>query len=103
MGLCMKALGVTVRDTRDSLGRARFLPYSPRQLLNSHLEGQEEYAWLQTLSKYPFHFGPEYLSDEAISFHQIREPSDFYLIHFLSHHLQLLTSVDSKPFSSLIT
>ncbi|KAK3864702.1 hypothetical protein Pcinc_029632 [Petrolisthes cinctipes] len=101
MGVCMKALGVAVTDTRDTLGRSRFLPYPPRQLLNSNLEGKSEYAWLQTLSKYPFHFGPEYLSDQAISFHQIRQPVDLYLIHFLIHDLHLLTSVDSRPFHHL--
>ncbi|XP_042206146.1 glycoprotein-N-acetylgalactosamine 3-beta-galactosyltransferase 1-like isoform X2 [Homarus americanus] len=89
MGACMKALGVTAGDTRDSLGRPRFLPYPPWVLLDPSLQYQSKYSWLQRLSKYQFNFGAEYLSDQAVSFHEVREPLHYYLLQYLINEVRL--------------
>ena len=46
--------GVRVVDTRDALGRPRFLPYPPWRFLQP--ETHPDLTWLIHLSKYDFHF-----------------------------------------------
>ncbi|XP_037798096.1 LOW QUALITY PROTEIN: glycoprotein-N-acetylgalactosamine 3-beta-galactosyltransferase 1-like [Penaeus monodon] len=65
MGACMAALGVRTGDTRDALGRARFLPYPPWVLMREDLQHQPGYSWLQRMSKFPFNFGIEHMSDRS--------------------------------------
>lgn len=97
MGYCMHALGVRAGDSRDSLGRPRFLPYPPWRLLRS--EPHPDFAWLIHFSKYKFRFGPESLSDLVITFHEIRDPVDFYFIQYLVNDLRLLPPGASRPFT----
>ncbi|MPC21626.1 Glycoprotein-N-acetylgalactosamine 3-beta-galactosyltransferase 1 [Portunus trituberculatus] len=54
MGYCMASLGVRAADTRDGLGRPRFLPYPPWRLLQP--EPHPDFAWLVNFSKYKFRF-----------------------------------------------
>ncbi|KAK8393563.1 hypothetical protein O3P69_006715 [Scylla paramamosain] len=97
MGYCMAALGVRAADTRDGLGRPRFLPYPPWRLLQS--EPHPDFAWLVHFSKYKFRFGPESLSDLVVTFHEIRDPVDFYFIQYLVNDLRLLSPGASSPFT----
>ncbi|XP_045114826.1 glycoprotein-N-acetylgalactosamine 3-beta-galactosyltransferase 1-like [Portunus trituberculatus] len=97
MGYCMASLGVRAADTRDGLGRPRFLPYPPWRLLQP--EPHPDFAWLVNFSKYKFRFGPESLSDLVITFHEIRDPVDFYLIQYLVNDLRLLPPSASRPFT----
>lgn len=45
--------------------------------------------------------GMEHLSDQVISFHEVRNPSDFYLLQYLSQELCLLPSGTADPFTVL--
>ncbi|CAL4094258.1 unnamed protein product, partial [Meganyctiphanes norvegica] len=89
MGVCMKKLGVRWVDPRDSLGRHRFLPYPPSLLMRKDLQTQEKYIWLQNLSIYQFNFGLENLSDRAVSFHEVRDPMEMYLLYYTTRHLHI--------------
>ncbi|ROT68271.1 putative glycoprotein-N-acetylgalactosamine 3-beta-galactosyltransferase 1-like [Penaeus vannamei] len=88
MGACMAALGVETGDTRDSLGRARFLPYPPWVLMREDFQHHQGYSWLQRMSKFPFNFGIEHVSDRAVSFHEVRDPRDFYTLLYLTSDLK---------------
>lgn len=96
MGHCMAALGVRAADTRDSLGRPRFLPYPPWRFLQP--KPHPDFTWLVNFSKYEFHFGAGSLSDLVVSFHEIRDPVDFYLLQYLVYDLQHLPPGTSRPF-----
>ncbi|KAK7074962.1 C1galt1p [Halocaridina rubra] len=101
MGACMEALGVTYADTRDSLGRPVFLPYPPTIFFDPNLAHHPDYLWLQEKNKYPIQFGTKYLSDQVVSFHQIRNSVDFYLYQYLTQDLRLHAPRDGTPFSKL--
>ena len=89
MGICFKSLGIKFIDTRDSNGRQRFLPYPPWILIDQKNENKPKYLWLKSKSKYPFHFGIENLSDSVISFHEIRNPSEFYLLQYFLNFVRI--------------
>ncbi|KAG0723136.1 Glycoprotein-N-acetylgalactosamine 3-beta-galactosyltransferase 1 [Chionoecetes opilio] len=97
MGYCMADLGVREVDTRDALNRPRFLPYPPWRLLQPH--PSPDLTWLTNFSKYKFHFGAQSLSDRVVSFHEIRDPVDFYLLQYLVYDLRLLPQGSSRPFT----
>lgn len=99
MGACMAALGVELGDTRDSLGRARFLPYPPWVLMREDLQHHQGYSWLQRMSKFPFNFGIEHVSDRAVSFHEVRDPRDFYTLLYLTSDLKVLPEGAESPFT----
>lgn len=98
MGYCMAALGVRAADTRDPLGRVRFLPCSPRRFLQPRPDPDLE--WLLNFSKYEIHLGAESLSDLVVSFHEIRDPLDFYFLQYLVYDLKPLPPGTSRPFTS---
>lgn len=99
MGACMAALGVRTGDTRDALGRARFLPYPPWVLMREDLQHQPGYSWLQRMSKFPFNFGIEHMSDRVVSFHEVRDPRDFYALQYLTSDLKVLPEGADSPFT----
>lgn len=99
MGACMAALGVRTGDTRDALGRARFLPYPPWVLMREDLQQQPGYSWLQRMSKFPFNFGIEHMSDRVVSFHEVRDPRDFYALQYLTSDLKVLPEGADSPFT----
>ncbi|XP_042872866.1 glycoprotein-N-acetylgalactosamine 3-beta-galactosyltransferase 1-like [Penaeus japonicus] len=99
MGACMAALGVGTGDTRDSLGRARFLPYPPWTLMREDLQHHPDYRWLQRMSKFPFNFGIEHMSDRVVSFHEVRDPRDFYALQYLTNDLRVLPKGADVPFT----
>ena len=42
--------------------------------------------------------GPESLSDLVVTFHEIRDPVDFYFIQYLVNDLRLIPPGASRPF-----
>ncbi|XP_071526757.1 glycoprotein-N-acetylgalactosamine 3-beta-galactosyltransferase 1-like isoform X2 [Panulirus ornatus] len=101
MGACMNALDVEIVDTRDQLGRPRFLPYPPWLLIDPASKHDPKYSWLKLRSKYPFEFGVQHLSDRVISFHEVRNPVQFYLLQYLSQEVNLLLPGMAAPFTAL--
>ncbi|XP_068204227.1 glycoprotein-N-acetylgalactosamine 3-beta-galactosyltransferase 1-like isoform X2 [Palaemon carinicauda] len=99
MGICLSALGVDFGDTRDSLGRPVFLPCRPQTFFDPDNLHHPNVAWIKSMSKYPVKFGIEHMSDRVVSFHEIRNPKDVYIMHYLTHHLRILTPSEVTAFT----
>uniref|UniRef100_A0A1B6MEE4 N-acetylgalactosaminide beta-1,3-galactosyltransferase n=1 Tax=Graphocephala atropunctata TaxID=36148 RepID=A0A1B6MEE4_9HEMI len=85
IGKCMEKLGVTPVDTRDSLGRGRFFPFSPETHL---IPGTiKEDSWYWDMVYYPPNTGFNCCSDSAISFHGIGHQA-MYVMNYLVYHLR---------------
>ncbi|EDV93993.1 GH22502, partial [Drosophila grimshawi] len=83
IGHCLLNVGVVAGDSRDELGRERFLPLSPRHLMPNIQYG----TWLE---KYYF-FKPntnDCCSDSLISFHYTKM-HDYDMYEFFLYHLQV--------------
>lgn len=97
MGACLEAVRVSAGDTRDSLGRPRFLPLAPDYLLGIDQETIEISAasksanWIESYEFYgPFRGGKQCCSKEAISFHYI-EPNTMRLIDWLLYDFKKMS------------
>lgn len=80
MGKCMEALGVLTGDTRDDMKRGRFFPNTPEAHL---IPGKmvRNNVW------YRSHEGIDCCSDNAITFHQLRN-DQMYSMNYLIYHLR---------------
>ena len=107
---CLDGLGVKYVDTRDSLGRHRFLPFQPFQFLNPNNDIYAMTPWLgnytvhrikqvkkfncpiDKITNYVHFFflkkGFDCCSDNTISFHYITAP-DMYVLHFFVKQLKV--------------
>ncbi|XP_046664458.1 glycoprotein-N-acetylgalactosamine 3-beta-galactosyltransferase 1-like isoform X1 [Homalodisca vitripennis] len=85
MGRCMENLQVVPVDTRDSLGRGRFFPFSPETHLIPDAIKQDSWYW--DMIYYPPNMGFECCSDTAISFHGIGHQK-MYVMNYLIYHLR---------------
>uniref|UniRef100_A0A182SMC3 N-acetylgalactosaminide beta-1,3-galactosyltransferase n=1 Tax=Anopheles maculatus TaxID=74869 RepID=A0A182SMC3_9DIPT len=84
MGKCMESVNVTAGDSRDDLGRKRFLPMDPI----FHLaEPNDPSFWYNDYSYYKPFYGRNCCSDLAISFHYI-EGSHMYMMDYLIYDLK---------------
>nr|XP_040236327.2 glycoprotein-N-acetylgalactosamine 3-beta-galactosyltransferase 1-like [Anopheles coluzzii] len=70
MGKCMESVNVTAGDSRDSLGRKRFLPMEPVFHLTSSVTEDPDF-WYNQYSYYEPFYGKNCCSDLAISFHYV--------------------------------
>ncbi|KAF6200235.1 hypothetical protein GE061_006538 [Apolygus lucorum] len=85
MGQCLESANVTLVDTRDYFGRARFLPLTPREL--SILQPRPVHDnWYNTLSHYRVNDGRHCCAESAISFHYVVRPM-MDLMEFFLYHL----------------
>jgi len=98
MGQCMTKLNVTVGDSRDSGGRARFMIWNPREHLIPR-KGKKDAGYF-SYSEYPEANGTECCSDSAISFHYV-PPDMMYVLDFLIYHVRAIGAPE-EPDSFLL-
>uniref|UniRef100_A0A2M4BS04 Glycoprotein-N-acetylgalactosamine 3-beta-galactosyltransferase 1 n=1 Tax=Anopheles marajoara TaxID=58244 RepID=A0A2M4BS04_9DIPT len=70
MGKCMEYVNVTAGDSRDALGRKRFLPMEPVFHLTSSVTEDPNF-WYNQYSYYEPYYGKNCCSSLAISFHYV--------------------------------
>jgi len=85
MGQCLTKLNVSVGDSRDSGGRARFMIWNPREHLIPR-RGKKDAGYV-SYSKYPEANGTACCSDSAISFHYV-PPDMMYVLEYLIYHVR---------------
>ncbi|XP_050072054.1 glycoprotein-N-acetylgalactosamine 3-beta-galactosyltransferase 1-like [Anopheles maculipalpis] len=83
MGKCMESVNVTAGDSRDHLGRKRFLPMDPIYHL---AEPDDPSFWYNEYSYYKPFYGRNCCSDLAISFHYI-PGNHMYMMDYLIYDL----------------
>ncbi|XP_055592300.1 glycoprotein-N-acetylgalactosamine 3-beta-galactosyltransferase 1-like [Uranotaenia lowii] len=84
MGKCMESVNVTAGDSRDFLGRKRFLPMDPVFHLTAKPDPD---FWYKYYSFYEPLYGADCCSDLAISFHYI-QGHQMYMMDYLIYKLR---------------
>ncbi|XP_062559462.1 glycoprotein-N-acetylgalactosamine 3-beta-galactosyltransferase 1-like isoform X2 [Armigeres subalbatus] len=85
MGRCMESVNVTAGDSRDLMGRKRFLPMEPLFHLTSNPAEDPDF-WYKQYSFYEPFYGRNCCSDLAISFHYI-QGRQMYVMDYLIYSL----------------
>ena len=93
MGQCLEMLGVKPSDSRDRLGRDRFMPFDPK----AHFKPSpiDKGFWFWDYIKYPQEQGSQCCSDTSISFHYI-SPSNIFWFDFLVNKVQVSGMEEDK-------
>ncbi|XP_018788950.1 PREDICTED: glycoprotein-N-acetylgalactosamine 3-beta-galactosyltransferase 1-like [Bactrocera latifrons] len=86
MGKCLKNLGVVDGDSRDAMGRQRFIPFPPEHFLTELSPEKEE--WFVTHSFYEINATTNKLSPEAISFSDV-SPATMVTLHYYIYKLRI--------------
>lgn len=92
MGKCLNNVGVMAGDTRDSLGRGRFFPFTP----GTHLMGGVP-DWYLDYVYYKPDTGLECCSDTAVTFHYV-DVTKMYTLEYLLYHLRPYGIAHQDPF-----
>ncbi|CAG2174581.1 unnamed protein product [Oppiella nova] len=83
IGRCLEGLGVQFVETRDKLGRGRFLPFLPFHFLKPDGDIYKEAAWLANYSLYKYKQGFDCCSDSLITFHYVNAPDQYVYEYFI--------------------
>ncbi|XP_050335017.1 glycoprotein-N-acetylgalactosamine 3-beta-galactosyltransferase 1-like [Bactrocera neohumeralis] len=86
MGRCLKNLGVVDGDSRDAMGRQRFIPFPPEHFLTELSPEKEE--WFVTHSFYEINATTNKLSPEAILFSDV-SPATMVTLHYYIYKLRI--------------
>uniref|UniRef100_A0A182J6M8 Glycoprotein-N-acetylgalactosamine 3-beta-galactosyltransferase 1 n=1 Tax=Anopheles atroparvus TaxID=41427 RepID=A0A182J6M8_ANOAO len=96
MGKCMESVNVTAGDSRDQLGRKRFLPMEPVFHLTGSITEDPDF-WYNQYSYYEPLYGKNCCSDLAISFHYV-PGKHMHMMDYLIYDLHAWgPSYDSPP------
>ncbi|XP_042234402.1 glycoprotein-N-acetylgalactosamine 3-beta-galactosyltransferase 1-like [Homarus americanus] len=87
LGRCMQAVGVMFGDSRDHLGRERFLCLTPELLLPGWATANK-HGWFWNIVYYPMKEGPMCCSERVVSFHYVK-PSMMYVFYYLIYQVHL--------------
>ncbi|KAK3893063.1 hypothetical protein Pcinc_003109 [Petrolisthes cinctipes] len=92
MGKCLDNIGVMAGDSRDSLTRGRFFPFTPA----THLFGGVP-KWYLDYVYYKPDTGLDCCSDTAVTFHYV-DTHKLYELEYLLYHLRPYGIVHQDPF-----
>lgn len=92
MGKCLNNVGVMAGDSRDSLGRGRFFPFTP----TTHLMGGVP-KWYLDYVYYKPDTGLDCCSDTAVTFHYV-DTNKMYMLEYLVYHLRPYGIAHHDPF-----
>uniref|UniRef100_A0A182PXV8 Glycoprotein-N-acetylgalactosamine 3-beta-galactosyltransferase 1 n=1 Tax=Anopheles epiroticus TaxID=199890 RepID=A0A182PXV8_9DIPT len=95
MGKCMESVNVTAGDSRDSLGRKRFLPMEPVFHLTSSITEDPDF-WYNQYSFYEPFYGTNCCSDLAISFHYV-QGKHMHMMDYLIYDLHVWGTIHRYP------
>uniref|UniRef100_A0A182MYH9 Glycoprotein-N-acetylgalactosamine 3-beta-galactosyltransferase 1 n=1 Tax=Anopheles dirus TaxID=7168 RepID=A0A182MYH9_9DIPT len=95
MGKCMESVNVTAGDSRDDLGRKRFLPMEPVFHLTSSVTEDPDF-WYNQYSYYEPFYGKNCCSDLAISFHYV-PGRHMHMMDYLIYDLHAWGSAYPNP------
>ncbi|CAG7820320.1 unnamed protein product [Allacma fusca] len=99
MGKCLRNVGVELGDSRDKLGKHRFMALAPDRLV-ARYPSYPIPAWYKKYMAYPQGESLECCSQSAISFHYVTPPN-MYVLEFLIYHLYPI-GVGNDPGKSFI-
>ncbi|XP_053671783.1 glycoprotein-N-acetylgalactosamine 3-beta-galactosyltransferase 1-like [Anopheles nili] len=95
MGKCMESVNVTAGDSRDDLGRKRFLPMEPVFHLAGSITEDPDF-WYNQYSYYEPLYGRNCCSDLAISFHYV-PGKHMHMMDYLIYDLHAWGSIYQNP------
>ncbi|XP_036327423.1 glycoprotein-N-acetylgalactosamine 3-beta-galactosyltransferase 1-like [Rhagoletis pomonella] len=81
LGRCLRNVGVVAGDSRDAMGRQRFMPFPPEEYLVDLKPDKQE--WFVNRSYYEINATTRQMARDAISFYNVNAPImvtlDYYL------------------------
>ncbi|XP_020716140.1 glycoprotein-N-acetylgalactosamine 3-beta-galactosyltransferase 1 [Ceratitis capitata] len=86
LGRCLRGVDVEFGDTRDAMGRQRFIPFTPQEYLTELKPENNE--WFLNRSYYEINNTTRQLSPEAISFYNV-SPETIVTLYYYIYKLRI--------------